>query len=151
MRGFHVLRAFVAAASVAAAGCGASSHTLTSPSTVGASSLTADVLAGTWQLQSLQLAGRPEEATPAGARYSLTFTDNGRVSARADCNVCNGAFALSGRTLTAGPALACTRAACATMAFENTYTRVLGGDSTITLSGGRLVLFSSRGVLEFRR
>ena len=70
---------------------------------------------------------------------------------RADCNLCNGTFTLLGHTLTAGPALACTRAACPTMAFENGYTSLLSGDSTVTLSSGALVLSSSRGVLRFTR
>jgi heat shock protein HslJ len=37
------------------------------------------------------------------------------------------------------------------MAFENTYTSLLSGDSSITLSGSTLVLSSSRGVLRFAR
>jgi heat shock protein HslJ len=68
-----------------------------------------------------------------------------------DCNTCSGAFALSGQTLTSGPALACTRAACRTMEFETAYTRMLGGDSTVTLSGATLVLSSARGVLRLTR
>ena len=150
MRRFHFVLTLIIAASVGTAGCASSPELLTSPSSVGgASTLAAHQLAGTWQLESLQIAGR-EEAKPAGPRYTLTFTD-GRFSTLADCNVCNGGFALSGETLTAGPVLACTRAACPTMAFESAYTGVLGGDSTVTLSGGRLVLSSSRGVLEFTR
>src|SRR6185503_17234260 len=78
-------------------------------------------LAGTWNLLSIEAAGQAALATPAGSIYSLTFAD-GRLSTRADCNVCNGTFSLSGQTLTAGPALACTRAACRTMDFENAYT-----------------------------
>ena len=111
--------------------------------------LTAE-LAGTWKLQALQPAGDAAQATPAGASYTLTFAD-GRLSTRADCNLCGGTFALSGQTLTAGPALACTRAACPTMAFESTYTRLLSGDSTVTLTDGTLVLSSERGVLRFTR
>jgi heat shock protein HslJ len=90
------------------------------------------------------------ESTPPGATYTLTFA-NGRLSTRADCNTCSGAFQLSGQTLTAGPALACTRAACSTMPFENAYTRMLSGESTVTLSDAVLVLSSSRGVLRFTR
>jgi len=107
-------------------------------------------LAGTWNLQSLQPAGDVDQTTPAGATYTLTFAD-GRLSTRADCNVCGGPFILSGQTLTAGPTLACTRAACPTMAFESTYMRLLGGDSTVTLADGALVLSSARGVLHFTR
>jgi heat shock protein HslJ len=113
-------------------------------------SLTSDQLAGSWTLVSLEPSGRAEQATPVGASYTLTFAD-GRLSTRADCNTCSGALALSGQTLIAGPALACTRAACPTMAFETAYTSLLGGESTVTLSRDRLVLSSVRGVLRFTR
>jgi heat shock protein HslJ len=131
----------LAVASVAF-GCAGTAAAPTAPSS-------AD-LAGSWNLVSIQPAGQADQPTPAGASYTLSFAD-GRLSTRVDCNVCSGAFALSERTLTAGPALACTRAACPTMAFDNTYTSLLSGDSTITLSGDTLVLSSPRGVLRFRR
>lgn len=134
-----------------AIGCAEDASSPTSPSSSGGSlALTTEQLTGTWNLVSLQSAGQAEETKPSGATYTLTF-ENGRLSTRADCNVCSGAFKLSGNTLSAGPALACTRAACPTMAFENAYTRVLAGDSTITLSDGMLVLSSSRGVVKFAR
>jgi heat shock protein HslJ len=110
----------------------------------------ADQLAGTWNVLSIQPTGEPAQAAPANASYTLTFAD-GRLSTRVDCNTCSGAFALSGQTLTAGPVLACTRAACPTLAFGNAYTSVLSGDSTLALSGGTLVLSSARGVLRFTR
>ncbi len=141
----------IVVASFASASCASSSLTPTFPSSVGDSTaLTADLLACPWKLRSIQVARKAEEATPPGTNYTLTFTD-GRLSTRVDCNVCSGGFALSGETLTAGPALACTRAACPTMAFENAYTSVLGGDSTVTLSDGTLVLSASRGVVSFTR
>ena len=99
-------------------GCGGSSSTPIGPSSGGSLAPTLDGLAGTWNLLSIQLAGQADQATPPGASYTVTFT-GGRLSARLDCNVCNGGFALSGQTLTAGPALACTRAACPTLAFES--------------------------------
>jgi heat shock protein HslJ len=145
MTTFRLLLCLVFVASLAAA-CADSSVAPTSPS----SAVTTGQLAGTWNLVSIRPADQPEQATPAGATYALTFAD-GRLSTRADCNTCNGPFALSGQTLTAGPALACTRAACRTMEFENTYTRLLGGEGTVTLSGNSLVLASSRGVLRFSR
>jgi heat shock protein HslJ len=134
-----------------AAGC-AESTAPTSPSSVtgGSSTLTTDLLAGTWTLVSLQPANQAVQAVPQGAPYTVTFAD-GRLSTRADCNLCTGSFTLSGQTLTAGPALACTRAACATMAFESTYTTLLSGESTVTLSGNTLVLSSARGALRFAR
>jgi heat shock protein HslJ len=132
-------------------GCTDSSFSTTSPSPAGGSSaLTADQIEGTWRVLSIQLAGQDQEATPAGASYTLSLA-NGRLSTRADCNTCSGPFTISGQTLTAGPALACTRAACATATFENAYTTLLSGDSTVTVSGGTLVLSSPRGILRFGR
>ena len=116
-------------------GCSNSPSTPTSPSSgAGSLALTADQLAGTWDLSSIQPAGQVAQAAPADATYTLTFADT-RLSTRADCNVCSGGFTLSEDTLTAGPALACTRAACPTMAFESTYMGMLGGESTVGLSG----------------
>jgi len=132
-------------------GCSDSPSTPTSPSAgSGSLALTAGQLAGTWALTSMQVAGQAVQAAPASATYTLSFTDN-RLSTRADCNTCSGTFALSGTTLTAGPALACTRAACPTMAFETAYTGILSGDSTVTLAGSTLVLSSERGALYFSR
>jgi heat shock protein HslJ len=109
-----------------------------------------DALLGTWNLLSIQPAGQAEQPKPDGVSYALTLAD-GRLSTRVDCNSCSGAFTLSGSTLSAGPALACTRAACPTMAFENTYTGLLSGDSAVTASGNTLVLSSPRGVVRFAR
>lgn len=132
------------------AACSESTSTPTSPSASGGSStaLTASQIAGTWTLVSMQLDGQASEAAPSG--YSLTLGD-GQLSTRVDCNTCAGTFTLAGQVLTTGPALACTRAACATMAFESAYTKVLGGQSTVTMSGNSLVLSSSRGVLRYTR
>lgn len=129
-------------ATLAVLGCAGESPT--APSAV------AGQLAGAWTLISMRPIGQAEQATPSGATYTLTFAD-GRLSTRADCNTCSGSYALSGLTLTAGPAMACTRAACPTMAFENVYTDLLGGDSTVTLSGSTLSLSSTRGMLRFSR
>jgi heat shock protein HslJ len=133
-------------------GCAESAAPTSPSSTVagGSNTLTTDQLTGTWNLVSIQSSGQAEHTVPQGASYVLTFAD-GRLSTRADCNVCNGSFTLSGQTLTAGPALACTRAACPTMAFESSYTRLLSGESTVTLSGNTLVLSSALGVLRFTR
>jgi len=127
---------------VAALAAGCTTDTVTAPTT--------DQLGGSWLLVSIQPAGKAEQPTPAGASYGVMFAA-GRVTARADCNSCGGVFSLSGSTLTAGPTLICTRAACPTMAFENQYTQLLAGDSTIALTGTRLTLSSERGVLRFAR
>jgi heat shock protein HslJ len=130
-----------------ALGCSGSTATLTSPSSL---DLTAPQLPGTWNLVSIRPAGEAEQAKPSGATYSLTLVD-GRLSTRADCNTCGGTYTLNGQTLMAAPSMACTRAACPTMAFENTYMKLLGGESAVSLSGGTLGLTSPRGVLRFTR
>ena len=107
-------------------------------------------LEGTWTLTSIQPAGELKQNRPDGATYTVTFTD-GRVSTRADCNVCGGVFSITGNTLVAGPGLACTRAACPTMRFESVYTAILSGDSSTVIERDTLTLTSSRGVLVFTR
>jgi heat shock protein HslJ len=138
--------AFILAAFLTSA-CSESPANPTSPSaSSGSPALTTGQLTGTWTLSSLQPAGQTAQASPAA--YTISFTD-GRVSTRVDCNQCSGTIAVSGETLTVGPNLACTRAACATMAFESLYTSILGGDHTVEVSGSTLVLSSARGRLAF--
>ena len=138
---------------------GACSNSPTSPSTASSASAASSAsssgfvaaqLDGTWTLTSIQPAGQPRQDRPGGATYTVTFAD-GRLSTRADCNVCGGSFSISGNTLVAGPALACTRAACATMTFESAYTAMLSGDNTTVITGSSLTLSSARGVLTFTR
>jgi len=123
----------------------------TSPSaSAGATTITAGQTAGNWTLLSMQPTGHAEQTVPTGASYELTLAD-GRVSTKADCNVCDGSLVFAGPTLMIGPMLACTRAACPTMDFGNTYVAILEGDSTPRIDGNVLTLTSSRGVIRFRR
>ena len=143
---FLVILSFVTSFAL---GCAGSTPILTSPSAAGLSAeLTA--LPGAWNLVSIQPSGQDEQLKPSGARYTVSFGD-GRLSTRVDCNSCGGPYTLEGQTLVAGPLLACTRAACATLAFENSYTKLLAGESTVSLSDGELLLTSPRGVLRFMR
>jgi heat shock protein HslJ len=152
----HFCRRLVAlvllAGTVGVAACSNPAHSVVGPSAVEGSSaaLTAGQLAGTWTLTSLEPGGGAAQPAPAGATYTLTFADD-RVSARADCNSCGGAFRVSGASVTVGPALACTRAACPTMQFESVFERILAGESTASLDGRTLVLSSARGRLAFVR
>ena len=116
----------------------------------GSTALTAGQIAGTWTLSSMQPAGEAEQSAPAGASYALVLADE-HASTTADCNVCGGNLVVDGQTLTVGPLLACTRAACPTMAFENTYVSILSGASAARADANALTLTSSRGVLRFRR
>ena len=132
-------------------GCSDSASSPLSPSAApGSSALTSGSVAGIWRLAALQPAGRAEQATPGGATYSLTLAD-GRATLHVDCNVCSGAVTIGGQTLTLGPSLACTRAACATMEFESDYLPVVTGESSAQLSGSTLTLTSARGTVRFTR
>jgi heat shock protein HslJ len=145
------LSSIIVALALFAAGCSDAPATPTSPSAgSGSLTLTSEQIAGTWRLSAIQVTGQAAQSAPAGATYTLSFAE-GRLSTRTDCNTCNGGFTLSGNTLTAGPALACTRAACPTMAFETAYTGILSGEHTVSLSGNTLVLSSARGSLSLTR
>jgi heat shock protein HslJ len=146
-----ITRFWLALVLVASIACSKSPVTPTSTRSSNNSLTLADGnLSGTWRLSSVQPNGQTQQAAPAGASYTLTFAD-GRLSTRVDCNSCSGTYTRAGETLTAGPSLACTRAACPTMAFENAYTSLLGGEHTVTVSDDGLVLSSVRGVLRFTR
>lgn len=131
----------------------ACSHSITSPSDITAVRAAANTVAqleGAWTLASIQRTGQARQDRPSNATYTLTFTE-GRLSTRADCNSCGGTFSVEGTTLRTGSTLACTRAACTTMAFENAYTSILGGDSQIVVSESTLTLSSPRGTLQLIR
>jgi heat shock protein HslJ len=133
------------------AACSSPSNLPTSPSAAGgSSSVIADQLTGTWQLHSIQAAGQGQQARPAGATYTLTFAAD-RVSTRVDCNSCSGGYRIAGSTLTISDVMACTRAACPTMAFEQAYTTLLVGPHTISVSDTVMILTSVRGELRFTR
>ena len=135
------------------AACTTSVSSPTSPSAASVpppAAYTAAQLEGTWTLASIEPAGGVKQDRPFASTYTITFTQ-GRLSTRADCNTCGGAFSVEGTTLSAGPNLACTRAACPTMAFENAYTAILSGDSNTVVTNSTLTLSSARGTLQFVR
>lgn len=129
--------------SVVVSGC---APPVTSPSAMGDASIAFSIaqLEGSWIVTAIQPASGQKQDRPLTATYTLTFKD-GRLSTRADCNSCAGPFWMNGTTLTAGPVLACTRAACPTATFEYAYTAILGGDSATVLTSSTLTLTSTRG------
>jgi heat shock protein HslJ len=137
--------------SVLTVACSDSPAMPTSPTAArGSLALTASQISGAWTLTSIQVAGQGAQPVPAGASYTLNFADS-RFSVRADCNTCVGTYGISGSTVTLGPALACTRAACPTMQFEATYTNLLSVDATARLTADTLILTSPSGALSFTR
>jgi len=139
----------VAAALLTTVICGACSGP-TSLSGPDGTAPTLERIGGTWTLVTLKPPGQAEVAPPAGAISSMEVAD-GRAAIRADCNRCNGPAAVGASTLTVGPILACTRAACASAPLDAAFLRILAGESAATLEGDTLTLGSDRGVLLFRR
>ena len=117
---------------------------------IGTSGPSASLL-GRWQLDTFQRSDGSTAVLPTPERFTIEFDANGRVTIGADCNTCVGNLTVNGQTLTIGPVLACTRAACPTMAFENTYVGILAGDSAARIDDNSLTLSSPRGILRFRR
>lgn len=131
---------------VVSAACLKSVTTPTATAAPATAAYTLAQLEGTWTVTAIQIAGGARQDRPFTATYTVTFRD-GRLSSRADCNSCAGAFSVAGTMLSAGPALACTRAACPTQTFENAYTAILNGDSMAEVTNSTLTLSSSRGTI----
>jgi heat shock protein HslJ len=125
---------------LAAVGC--ADGTPTSP--------TPDSVDGVWRIISIQPASQAVQTAPTGARYQVGFEEE-RVFVRVDCNTCTGPFTLNGGTLTIGPMLACTRAACATAAYESAVVSMLSGAHQVSATLHNLTLTSSRGTVTLQR
>lgn len=146
----HMKRLLFLCSLVLAAACSSTPTTPTAVAAPPSAAYLAAQLEGTWTLAYIQPAGGERQDRPFSATYTLTFAE-GRLATRVDCNMCSGTFSVTGNTLTAGPNLACTRAACATMAFESAYTAILNGPSETLVTGSTLTLTSPRGTLQFVR
>jgi heat shock protein HslJ len=108
-------------------------------------------LVGRWQLEAFQGAdGRPVAVT-APERFTVEFGADGRVIIRADCNTCTGSYQADGTSLTIGPLLACTRAACPSAPVDQQYVAALTGTVLYEIRGDRLTIRSQDGSLQFSR
>jgi heat shock protein HslJ len=86
-------------------------------------------------------------AVARGARVTLLFGDDGRLTGSASCNGYSASYALTGETFTVGPAVA-TRKACgpAVMAQETAFLAALGGVQRLEMTtDGTLVLRMANG------
>ena len=111
---------------------------------------TAENLEGVWRIISIQLPSQPVQPAPTAARYQVAFEDE-RVFARVDCNTCIGPFSLNGSTLTVGPSLPCTRAACETASYESAVVAMLNGQHQVSTTTHNLTLTSPRGTMLLQR
>jgi len=105
---------------------------------------------GAWALQAFELSDGRVIGVPDPSSYTLDLglTEAGRAHIRADCNLCNGAYEVSGSTLTFG-LMACTLAACPPGSLENDYRFALGSTTAYQRSGSSLTLTYDGGVMRF--
>jgi heat shock protein HslJ len=135
-----MLRRVLLISMVAAIGCSDGTPTSATP----------DSVDGVWRIISIQPASQAVQTAPVGAQYQIGF-ENARAFLRVDCNTCTGPFTLNGGTLTIGPTLACTRAACATAAYETAVVSMLSGAHQMSATLHNLTLTSSRGTVFLQR
>ena len=116
----------------------------------GAGSQSTASLRGDWQLVSLEKAGQPAVAPPAGHRFSADFQADGRVQMVADCNRCSSSYSAGAETLEVGLG-ACTRAYCMTAPLDTDFVGLVIGAKRWSVAGEELRLTSEAGALRFRR
>jgi heat shock protein HslJ len=107
-------------------------------------------LEGVWRIISIQPVGQAVQTAPVGAQYQVGFED-ARVFVRVECNTCTGPYTTSGATLTIGPTLACTRAACQTASYESAVVSLLSGAHQTASTLHNLTLTSGRGTMLLQR
>jgi heat shock protein HslJ len=103
----------------------------------------------TWQLQAIERDSGEVVRVDDPTRYTVRFGEDGRLTARSDCNNCVGTYRVDGSTLVIGP-LGCTRAACPPGSLGSAYATALSTVSSFAVSGGELVLTFAGGRLRYR-
>jgi heat shock protein HslJ len=143
--------ALIAALSVA--GCSGQIATSSpSPSPVPGAPIAASAIDpnAVWHLVSMTSADGSVLAIEDPAMFTLMLADDGRMSARADCNRASAAYAIDGRSLSIG-LIASTRAYCSSAPVDQQFLSLLGGENIVTTPDAMLQLTSPRGTLRFRR
>ena len=104
----------------------------------------------TWRVTGINNGMQAVVSTVSGTQVSMQFADDGRVSGDTGCNLYNGAYTLSGASITFGP-MATTRRACASddaNAQEQQFLTALGNITTYELNGDRLTFRDSAGAMQ---
>ena len=141
---------------MATVACGGSADRLlapTAPPAKGGGMFTAQDrlgLVGAWQLVSLTETNHDSISVGEPQRFTAEFGADGRVSLRADCNRCTGAYTATKGALTVGP-MACTRAYCSSAPLDTTFTLLVGGATTWTAEKSSLELRGDSGLLRLRK
>ena len=131
-----------AASSPAAQGAAPTSGSVTAPPSG------PDALVGTTFVASEVTGSR---SIAPGSMISVTFVDDKQLSATAGCNTMNGAYTLTGDTLSA-PVLASTRMACIDPVVsdqETWFATFLASSPTVSYSGGTLTLTDGTDTVVF--
>ncbi len=105
-------------------------------------------LVGSWQLQSIERDGGNTVTIDDPERYTATFSVDGDLAVRADCNQCNGGYQVDGTSLEIST-LACTRAFCGEASFFDEYTQALDSAVSFSRTSNELRIRYDGGTLVF--
>jgi len=94
---------------------------------------------GAWQLQEARYSNGETVAIDTPSRYTVEFSNDGRVALRADCNRGMGRYARSDNRLTLQLG-GLTRVACPPGSWSDRYLRDLAQVTRYNLAGDRLIL-----------
>ena len=97
-----------------------------------------EIVGVTWRLQTIQRLDQTSVAVPQPERFTMRLGDDGRVTLRADCNMCSGLYQLTGAQLRATE-LACTRAFCGSNSLDAEFLRVFEAASIESADGALIV------------
>ena len=104
----------------------------------------------TWRVTGINNGMEAVVSTVAGTQVSMIFGDDGRVSGDTGCNMYNGAYTLSGASITFGP-LATTRRACLSddaNRQEQQFLAALANTAVYELNGDRLTFRDNAGATQ---
>ena len=101
-----------------------------------------------WRLQTFELADGTQITIDDPSKFTATFGEDGGLGARADCNVCNGSYELTGNALDVG-LMACTLAYCGDASHHDRYLKALGAAQTFDTTGDRLLIEYDGGRMRF--
>lgn len=108
------------------------------------------VVGGVWKVRSIETSTGGFVTPSRPENYTVEFGEAGRVSVRADCNVCGGTYSISGASLQFG-ALACTRAFCGPDSNDRPFLEILGGATRLAVRGIELSIDAPAGTLRLNR
>ena len=101
-----------------------------------------------WRLQTFELVDSTQIKIEDPTKFTATFGDDGGLGARADCNVCNGSYELTGNAMDVG-LMACTLAYCGEASHHDRYLGALSSAHTFDTAGDRLLIEYDGGRMRF--